>query len=107
MAKFYGIVGFETTVEVELGIWESQIIEKPYKGDVIRLSRKSQSAAKINDDITISSEISILADDFANKNLYTIKYVEYAGAKWKVETATPQFPRIIFGLGGLYNENTN
>ena len=103
MAKFYGVIGFAETVETSPGIWTEQITERKYYGDVIRNSRRLQSTDQVNDDITISNEISIIADPYANGHFYSIRYVEFMGTKWKVSNAEVKYPRLVLSLGGLYN----
>lgn len=103
MAKFYGKIGYGVTEETSPGVWEEFITEKSYYGEVIRNTRKLQSLDKVNDDVNISNEISIVADPFAYKNFHSIRYVEYMGAKWKVTTVDVQYPRLVLSLGGLYN----
>ena len=61
MSKYYGVVGFGETVESAPGVWKEQITERSYYGDVIRLSRRWEQRDQINDDLTISNEISIVA----------------------------------------------
>lgn len=107
MPKFYGAVGYAETVEISPGVWEEQITERNYYGDVIRNTRRLQSADKINDDINISNEISIVADPYANDHFYAIRYVVFQGAKWKVSNVDVQYPRLILSLGGLYNVQEN
>ena len=60
MPKFYGAIGYEVTVETSPGVWEEQITERNYYGDVIRNTRRLQSADKINDDINISDRKSVV-----------------------------------------------
>ena len=36
MAKWYGVIGYADNVEVEPGLWEDSIVEKPYFGDLTR-----------------------------------------------------------------------
>lgn len=103
MAKFYGTVGFVKTVESASGVWTEQIVERKYYGNVISRTRSLQSNG-VNDNINISDEISIVADPFANENYFAIRFVEYMGAKWKVQSISVQFPRLNLSLGGLYNE---
>lgn len=107
MAKFYGTVGFAITEETSPGVYEEVIHKKDYYGDVENISRRLQSAQDLNDNITISCEISILADSFANENIYAMRYIEYAGTKWKISNATPKFPRILLSLGGVYTYDEN
>lgn len=103
MAKFYGKIGYGVTSEIRPGVWDETITERPYYGDVNKLSRRLESSDKVIDDITISNEISILADPFAYENFHTMKYVEYMGAKWKINKVEVKFPRLTLVTGGVYN----
>ena len=103
MAKFYGKVGYSTTVESTPGVWVQTVIERNCFGDIIRTSRRLQSSENLNDNITISNDISIIADPFAQQHFHEIKYVEYMGAKWKVSSVEVKYPRLILSVGGLYN----
>lgn len=109
MAKFFGEIGFVTTVETVPGVWQPQLVKRNYYGDIIRnTSRWSamQSGGaidKVNDDITVSNEISIVADPYAYENFHNIIYVEYMGTKWKVSSVNVQQPRLNLSLGGVYN----
>lgn len=103
MAKFYGKIGYGVTSEIRPGVWDETITERSYYGDVNKLSRRLESSDKVIDDITISNEISILADPFAYENFHTMKYVEYMGAKWKINKVEVRFPRLTLVTGGVYN----
>ena len=103
MAKWFGKVGFAVTEETEPGIWEETITENKYYGDVKSNRWKRQNSGEVNDDITISQIISIVADPFAYKNCSSIIYVEYMGSKWKVSDVEPAFPRLELTIGGVYN----
>lgn len=106
MAKFYDKVGFVRTVEKENSVSVEEAVEEPYYGDVLRFSSRYASADKLIDDVEISNEISIIADDFAYANAYTMKYVHYLGANWKISSIRIDRPRIILTLGGVYNGPT-
>lgn len=103
MSKYYGKIGFAEDVEVEPGIHEEQIIERTYSGDFVRASRKLQISDSVNDNVDVSTEISIVADPYAELNFLSIRYVTYMGAKWKVSSAEIKRPRLILSIGGLYN----
>ena len=103
MAKFYGAIGYAKTVETMPGVWTEQITERDYYGDVIRNSRRLQSSDKVNDDININNQISIVADPYAINNFHSMRYVEFMGAKWKISDVEVQYPRLLLTLGGLYN----
>lgn len=106
--KYYGKVGFKSTVEKRPGVFVEDIIERTYSGDYMS-NRNSQptSTDKVNDDIKISHNISIVADAYIYNNFYDIKYIEVMGHKWKVANVEVQRPRLILSTGGLYNEESN
>lgn len=105
MAKFFGTIGFNKgTVETSPGVWEQQIVERQYYGDLLRNSRRLQPTDQLNDNINVSNEISIVSDPYANANFHSMRYVEFMGAKWKISNVEVQFPRLILTLGGVWNE---
>lgn len=103
MAKFSGMIGFIETKQTQPGYWEPCATEKKYYGDITRNINRYQNTNKINDDITISNVISIVADPYANKNFQYIKYVKWMGSKWTVTNIEVAHPRLILSLGGMYN----
>lgn len=103
MAKFYGMVGYTETAEVEPGLWAEQIIERPYYGDLIRNSSKFSSSDSVNGDISFANEISIVSDPYANQNFCFMRYVTFMGAKWTVTSVEVKYPRLILSIGGVYN----
>lgn len=105
MARFYGKVGYGESVEepADSGIWVDMITERDYQGDIIRNTRNSEPSEGLNDDITVSNSISILADQHAIENFIKIKYVMWAGVRWAVKSIEVRSPRLILSLGGAYN----
>ena len=103
MAKWFGKIGYAETVESKPGVWKEQITEREYFGDLLRNSRRLQSSSSLNDNVTISNEISILADQFAYQNFHSIRYAEFMGTKWKISNIEVQYPRLILTLGDVYN----
>ena len=103
MNKWYGKVGYVETAEVEPGIWEEQEAERYYYGELTRNSSKFQTSGGVNDDRDVSAEISIIADPYIDLHFNSIRYVEFMGVKWKVNTVEPKYPRLILSLGGEYN----
>lgn len=107
MSKYYGRIGFAVTEETAPGVWKEQMSWRYYYGDILKdTSRRSSNSEKLNDDIEISSNISIVADPFAYDNFFNIKCVELYGTYWKVSSVEPQQPRLILSLGGVYNGPT-
>lgn len=104
MSKFYGKIGFKDTEELEgePGIYTGQV-ERNYYGDLIRTVKNSRSGDKINDDIEIRNELSILADPYLMNHFSDIQYVEFMGVKWKVTGVEIKFPRLILTTGSVYN----
>lgn len=104
MAKWYGMIGFAKTVNKGDGVFKNEIIEKPYYGDVLRHIENTQTVSdKVNDDITLSNELSIVSDEYAVLNSHFMKYVEFMGTKWKIRKIEVKYPRLILTLGGVYN----
>ena len=103
MAKFYGKIGYAENVETRAGVWRPTITEREYFGDLVRNTRRLESASQINDNINISNEISIVADPYAYQNFHSMRYVEFMGTKWKISSVEVQYPRLILSIGGVYN----
>lgn len=103
MAKFCGMVGYEITKETSPGVHTSKIEEYKYYGDVLRNYRRLDNSEHLNDDINVSNTISIMADAFAYKHCFAIRYLEWMGAKWKVTGVEIVRPRLILTVGGVYN----
>lgn len=109
MARFYGEVGYGESVETPpgSGVWKLQITELTYQGEVIRNIRQLESVDKVNDDLTISNSISIVADQHAIEHYFNIRYVRWEGALWTVTTVEVRSPRLILNLGSVYNGPTS
>lgn len=103
MAKFFGEIGFVFTNETVPGVWEDEVVARNYYGDVRRDSKRYESGQKVNDDLTVNNELSILADPYASENFYALRYVKWAGAYWKINNVTVDYPRLILTIGGVYN----
>ncbi len=103
MAKWFGKIGYAETVETNPGVWKEQITTRDYYGDLTRNTRRLQSADKVNDDLNISNELSIVSDPYAINNFHSMRYAEFMGAKWKISNIEVSYPRLILTLGGLYN----
>lgn len=87
-------------------MWEDTIVEKLYFGDVLRNTRKLSEGQSVNDDISVSNSISIVADPYADEHFFAIRYVKWQGSLWKVTDVEVQRPRLLLRLGGVYNGNT-
>ena len=104
MAKWFGKIGYVDTVETVPGRWTPEETVHEYFGDVNRNNtRWAGNSESTNDNLTVNVQISIVADPFAIDNFYSMKWIEYMGAKWKITNVEPQFPRLLLTLGGVWN----
>jgi len=103
MAKFHGVVGYAELVEAEKSVWVEQIVTKNATGDIIKNVTRVQAGSAINDNITISNVISIVADSYAIEHMFALRYVTWMGVKWKATSVDVQLPRLLITLGGVYN----
>ena len=106
MHRFYGKIGYATPVESPSGsgIWVDQITERNYYGEVLRNMKRFENPGQLNDNVRISNSFSIVADEYAYNYFHLIKYIEYNGVKWVVQSVDVQAPRLVLEVGGVYNE---
>lgn len=104
--KYHGKVGYFETVETKPGLMEEKLKFYEYYGDVLRNTKRDSSASNINQTITVSNQISIVADPYAREHFFQIRCIEWQGALWSVtEVDAGQYPRLILSLGEIYHEN--
>ena len=101
--RFYGKVGYISTVEDEYGVSRPVATERYYYGTVLTLATKWQVTQNLNDDIEVNHQISIVADPYAFEKFFLIRYVEWMGTLWEVKRTQVNYPRLILTLGGVYN----
>jgi hypothetical protein len=104
--RFYGEVGYGESTETSPGVWDDNVSEMAYRGDVIRDTRRLEAGATLNDDLIVSNSISIVADEFAFAHYFEIKYVKWQGILWTVSAVEVRPPRLILTLGKVYNGPT-
>lgn len=105
MARFYGKVGFKFVNETKPGVWMPQIVERKYYGDVNRIVARQETTEKVNTDLVLNNEISIVADSYAYSHYADIAYVVYMGVKWKVTAVQPTRPRLLLNIGKVWTED--
>lgn len=105
MAKYYGAIGYGATRETKPGVYEEEITERNYFGEVSRNVRRYQQGQNLNDNLELDNVISVVADPFAFEHFSEIRYVVWNGAKWKVKSVDVQYPRLSLTIGGVRNEN--
>lgn len=102
--KFYGNIGFSVTEDMGDSVWKEKITDKKYSGDILRLQRNKDSGEHINDGLRLNSQFSILMDPWFQDHLSSIRYIEYMGSKWTIESVDPtNYPRVLLTPGGLYH----
>ena len=106
MSKWFGKIGYAIQKESEPGIWEDEIVERDYYGDLLTDNRKRQTNNNVLDEITLSNMVSIIADPFAYNNCSCMAYAEIMGARWKISEVEIKPPRLNLTIGGVYNGNT-
>lgn len=107
MPRFFGKIGFADFAKDTPGVVVERFTERPYYGEILRNFRNLQSAEQLNDNISINSELSILADPYVQENFHAIRYAEFMNTRWKVTKVEVQYPRLILTLGGVYNAPSN
>ncbi len=103
MAKYSGVIGYAIHSETAPGVWEDQIVEKSYRGDVVLNQQRWQQTEGVNDNLNLDNSISVIADPYAYSNFGFMKYIVMNGKKWKITSLAINRPRIVLQIGGLYN----
>ena len=103
MNKFFGPVGYVIPTETAADVHVDIPTEVNYYGDILKNTKRFQPGEDLNDDLTVSNIISIVADAFGFQNFHAIRYIKWMGAYWKVTTVEVQRPRLILTIGGVYN----
>jgi hypothetical protein len=106
MTRFFGRIGYGSSVETTPGVFVDEIVEYSYYGDIIRNARNLTPGENLNPDLSVQNSISIVADAYANEHFYDIRYVEWAGVLWTVQSVDVQSPRLLLRLGEVYNGPT-
>lgn len=119
MTKFYGLVGFVETVLTDEGVWEPVTVERIYRGDIYKNTKRFDGSDKVNDNLTLNNTVSIVADAYAYNHFSSIRFVrfdclgytaeesdissEFKSPAWKVTMVEVNRPRLILTVGGVYN----
>lgn len=105
--KYIGKIAFAyyEASQSEPGIIEEHYEERTYRGNVLKKRYSINNSSVINGTIAARTSISIFADRYALTHCGYIRWVEYAGQKWTVESVEPAPPRLLLDLGPIYNPN--
>lgn len=105
MAKFHGEIGFVSTEETEPGVFTEVVTKRNYYGDVIRNNKRWESGDRVNDNLVINNQFSVIGDAYAYGNFQNMRYIKWMGSLWKITNIDIQRPRLILTVGGVYNGN--
>lgn len=104
MARYSGVIGFVDFDEQAPGVYvENTFVERHYKGDVLRNTRRWEGSDTLNDNLKINNSISIVADPYAYAHFFAMRYISWMGSFWKITNAEIQRPRIILTIGDVYH----
>lgn len=103
--KWFGQIAFSNQVETEPGVWEDAPIVRDYFGDVLKNYKRDNASSTSNSDISVSNQLSVVADPFLLNSFHDILYVTFMGAKWRVSSVDIQYPRMTIDFSGLYKED--
>ena len=103
--KWFGKIAFSNLSETEPGTWEDEPIERDYFGDISKMYKRSNDSSTINPDLTLSNQLSVVADPFLLDSFDKILYVTFMNSKWKVDSVELQYPRMTLSFGGLYKKD--
>ena len=73
MAKFYGAIGYATQVETAPDVYDEQITERYYYGDVVKNTKRFEKGEHLNDNLNVNNTISIMADAYAEQHFIAIR----------------------------------
>jgi hypothetical protein len=105
MAKYHGMIGYADTVLTGPGKWEEKIVEKEHFGDLLKNYVRRESSGGVNENITISNNISMVANAYAKEHFHQMRYATFMGTKWEITSVdASQYPRLILTVGGLYTD---
>lgn len=102
MTRFFGKVGYAKSTRSG-GVVEDVITERSYGGEELRNTRYFANEDSVLGKVSFQTRISILADPYALENFQDIRYVEWAGSFWAVESVQVERPRLILLIGEKYN----
>lgn len=107
MAKFYGKIGFGVEREVSPGVYDYDIVEKPYFGEVVRDAYDSVGGTTVLGERKTANAFRIVGDGYSVDHFYDMKYIRWAGRYWEIrQVEVVSRPRMLIRIGGVWNGPT-
>lgn len=101
--KFSGKIGFATQVEKSPGVWDDQITEVDYVGDVLQTTEAFVTGSSVMPQYRTTTSVSVVSDGLLKVKYNDIRYVEYLGVKWMPSSVVVKWPRLEIFIGDEYN----
>lgn len=101
--RWHGAIGFSTTEEKSLSVYTQTITERIYTGDVYHLTSRRQVGSGVNDNLTLSQELSIVADPYALTHYSQIAYASLDGVRWRITNVVVERPRLRLTFGEVWH----
>lgn len=104
MAKFSGKLGYAICTESSPGIYETELVWKQCRGELISDKRVNSQGSDIVTGLSLSNSFSVIANPFIVSNLGSIVALKYLGVAWTISSVELNYPRLVLTAGGPYNE---
>lgn len=99
-----GVIGYGEQTKIRPGVVEDVIIEKKFRGDLVRPpSSGPDESGKVNDDLRVGVTLSVVAGAYHGTHVHAMRYISWQGQLWKVSNVDYALPRLTIRLGGLYH----
>ena len=102
MAKFSGRIGFGFEREVSRGVYDLEIVERRYFGEVERDILERVAGQTVLGESKTGNSFNIVADGYARLNFWDMKYVFWNGMYWDIrQVELLSRPRMRVRIGGV------
>lgn len=101
--RYSGVVGFiEKEIETEPGVFTTGYREHHVTGTLLSSSQNNRNNSSINNELSISNRLSIVADRYTYQNMRNIRYVSFMGETYYVTSITELRPRLTLEMGDVF-----
>jgi hypothetical protein len=104
--KYSGKIGFASKVETSPGVWEDEITERDYIGDVLQRTERLDTGSTIIPSYRTTTSYSVLSDGVLKERYSDVRYISDQGTRWKVDSIIKKFPRMEMFVSEEYNGPT-